>query len=330
MSFVKKVKTAFLGIWSESGKLENGRNRLFAIIDMLVAYKLYGASPRNYVVFGFEKLEKKKRATFFTYKMNQDLMRSLNSPEKSLRLLDKYYFCLDFHDLLGREFAGGGDLTPKGFDSFAEKHNRFLVKPRREAQGRGVVYFDKNESLHNLNELREKVLDSPDEYILEEAIEQHPDITSNFGAGLLPVRVVSKKTKGKVSIVMCAVTLGTGGNVVNYHTGGVMAIIDGNTGEVIAPALDKKDRFLYKHPLTQKNILGYQFPNWHSVLELVGSAAMRAQGVGFIGWDIGITKDGAVLIEGNNDPGTYSMLQHTKVQDFLGRLGIRDQVEKCS
>lgn len=44
-----------------------------------------------------------------------------------------------------------------------------------------------------------------------------------------------------------------------------------------------------------------QIPNWKAVLDVITRAQELIPGVRLIGWDVAITPDGAVLIEGNED-----------------------------
>lgn len=325
MLVVNKMLVAFKKLWAASANVEGGRNRILIIVDMLIAYYRHGSSPANYVQFGFNGLTRKERQGFFTFRLSENLMRDLNNPDHTIRFLDKYLFATDFKELLGREFWGGAEI-----DAIIEGKQKFVVKPRRGMQGSGVIFVDKSESQKAIEELRVKIISSPDEYIIEEAVEQHPDINRMFGEGLLPVRVVTKRIDDKVFIVMCAVTLGTSGKVVNYHTGGIIAPVDEKTGIIIAPALGPDGFLYYKHQVTKESIVGFELPNWTNVIELVKKAALLAKGVGFVGWDVGIVDGGAVLIEGNHNPGTYTMLQHKKIQRVLGRAGIRAQVERLS
>src|SRR5690554_5470076 len=134
-SSFKKIKTALLAVWEESSKVSSGFGRPVVVLDMLMAYFQHGASPRNYVTFGFKGMCRQQREKFFTYKMNQNLMSGLNDKASSLRMVDKYLFSLDFSEYLGREILGGS-VTSKNFNDFLAVHKKVVVKPRKEAQGR--------------------------------------------------------------------------------------------------------------------------------------------------------------------------------------------------
>ena len=54
-------------------------------------------------------------------------------------------------------------------------------------------------------------------------------------------------------------------------------------------------------------MLGFQIPNWNVLLQEVEEAAKLLPQCRFIGWDVAITEMGIELIEGNHNPGLYTM-----------------------
>ena len=46
-----------------------------------------------------------------------------------------------------------------------------------------------------------------------------------------------------------------------------------------------------------------QLPFWKETLDLLRRASERVPSVGYIGWDVAITPDAPILIEGNTTPG---------------------------
>ena len=54
-------------------------------------------------------------------------------------------------------------------------------------------------------------------------------------------------------------------------------------------------------------MLGYQLPNWQIAIDTVKIAAEKLSQCRFIGWDVAFTADGVELIEGNHNPGIFTM-----------------------
>ena len=60
---------------------------------------------------------------------------------------------------------------------------------------------------------------------------------------------------------------------------------------------------IFIHPGTDTYMIGYEIPFWKQTVEMLTEVAKRIPQVRFVGWDIAISSDGPVLIEGNQYPG---------------------------
>lgn len=93
----------------------------------------------------------------------------------------------------------------------------------------------------------------------------------------------------------------------NFAAGGLAAPIDPRTGR-LGPAVRKSITKLRAptaiHPVTGGRIEGHQLAHWAEAVSLTLRAhdAIDCKGVPVIGWDVAITDEGPVLIEGNNIP----------------------------
>ena len=57
---------------------------------------------------------------------------------------------------------------------------------------------------------------------------------------------------------------------------------------------------LETHPTTGIRLVGVQVPRWSDVLSLVHRAQACFAGSPTIGWDVGLTQEGPLLVEGNS------------------------------
>ena len=57
----------------------------------------------------------------------------------------------------------------------------------------------------------------------------------------------------------------------------------------------------YHHPVTGVKIIGFKIPFWQESLQMAKDAALHNKKNRSIGWDIAVTNDGPVLIEGNSN-----------------------------
>jgi hypothetical protein len=96
----------------------------------------------------------------------------------------------------------------------------------------------------------------------------------------------------------------------NFHAGGIAAPIDPLSGE-LGPAIGGGLRGMpgfsdmglrETHPVTGARISGRRLPFWKEAVELVTRAHRSFPGLAVIGWDVGFTQDGPVLVEGNAAP----------------------------
>lgn len=97
--------------------------------------------------------------------------------------------------------------------------------------------------------------------------------------------------------------IGNGKYVDNFNNGGMVVPIEEDRGEIIYPALDKSGHLYDVHPLTGVPIKGFKIPLWDEVIALVERAGQVVPQVGVVGWDVCVTDNGPLLIEGNDYPG---------------------------
>ena len=305
-----------------------GRSALAVAVDMLWCMARYGASPGNYMTFGWADSEC-QRETYMTYRHNQRLMRNLNGSGEVRVLDDKGAFAIAFAPLLGREVLLLDEASEHDVRRFIADNGRVVWKRRKSAQGRRVVLMDASKS--GLEEIAGYVMANRSGALLEERVVQHAQVSHSFGEGLAPIRVVSARARdGGVRLLFAAITFdspavrnGDRVGVVNYHTGGVMAPVDIETGRVSGPAVDKAGGAFEVHPSSGVAFDGFVLPCWRQVRVLALSAAGMCTVAGYVGWDIGLADAGPCLIEGNTDPGTYGMVQSV----VRGRrAGIREAI----
>ena len=78
------------------------------------------------------------------------------------------------------------------------------------------------------------------------------------------------------------------------------------------------------HPITKEPIKGFKIPYWNDVIKLVKKAGLVVEGVGYVGWDIAITDNGPILIEGNVSPGSL-VLQTPYAREHKGMKYVAEK-----
>ena len=142
--------------------------------------------------------------------------------------------------------------------------------------------------------------------IVQNIVQQHEALQKFKTKSVNTVRIVTVRGKsGKIGILSAFLRLS--GNdtsfVDNRAKGGLGIGIDIETGKLMKYGYPH-DGFGKKtdiHELSGIRFEGFQLPDWQKVIELVTIAHLQFYELQSIGWDVVLTPDGPVLLEGNDD-----------------------------
>jgi hypothetical protein len=143
------------------------------------------------------------------------------------------------------------------------------------------------------------------EYLLQELIQQHPVMVRLHDASVNTMRVVTFHNRGCVDVFCATQRIGTNRkNVDNWASGGIVVSIDISTGRLGKFGFFKPGYSggrVEVHPDSGVRFNGYELPYFQESLEMVSQLHRHLYGIHSIGWDIAVTPDGPVIIEGNDD-----------------------------
>lgn len=88
----------------------------------------------------------------------------------------------------------------------------------------------------------------------------------------------------------------------NFHQGGKGVLVDLENGILVGNGIDKALNESEKS-ITGITFNGFKIPYWEEIKEMVLEAALVNDKVNIVGWDVSISKNGPVIIEGNRGPG---------------------------
>ena len=88
----------------------------------------------------------------------------------------------------------------------------------------------------------------------------------------------------------------------------------GEDGKINSNVVDDYGNVFTAHPLTNKTFSEVKIPKVQEAFDMCKKAALILPEVRYIGWDIAFTKEGPVMVEGNEYPG-YGLIQHYKLHD---------------
>lgn len=303
MGAVRKIKLFLNQSKQVSANLkkEKGKNKLSTLVDLAYCSYKYKTSPHNYEVMGFADLTKDQRKTFFTFADNIAMMEKYNSKKHEAIFYNKFIFSKVFSDFYGRKCIMTNYLTEEDFVKFMEGEQKIVYKPVNAAQGKGVEVLDVAD-FDSLSALYKYVMSLP-KGIIETWIVQHSAISALYPKAVNPIRINTVLDNDKLHIMTSTLSIGHNSKIANASINALFALVDPKTGEVLTDACDYDGGVYEKHPETGETFKGFRIPYWQETLEMLEKATRTMHQVRYVGWDIAITENGPVIIEGNNDPG---------------------------
>jgi hypothetical protein len=140
--------------------------------------------------------------------------------------------------------------------------------------------------------------------ILQPRIYNHEALVAISGRALSTVRIVTiRDVDGDLRIVLASLRMAIGDQVAdNFALGGISSPISLETG-MLGPAKRKcsvREEFITHHPDTNAPVEGAVLPFWAEAKKLAFEAHKVFASLPSVGWDVGITNDGPVVVEGNS------------------------------
>lgn len=187
----------------------------------------------------------------------------------------------------------------------ASENHSIFIKRSTGLGGLVAFKFDKS-NIHNhekINQLYE--LMKKTDFIFQETIQQHEKINRIYSGSINTVRINSYRTGDNVKLLSALMRFGGYGSVVdNISSGGCFVPID-----ITDWTLEKTGYSFLKfggksfteHPNTGFVFDDFKVPFEDDIVNEISKAALLFEN-DFIGWDVAITTDGPMIIEGNQNP----------------------------
>lgn len=270
-------------------------------VDMVMSSFKYQSSFHDYFMFEFYKKNHKERDSYLTTGSSYEFYTKLNDAKRIFCFRNKTKFNELFQDFIKRDFLFLKNCTISKFMKWMENKEYIIAKPNEGVAGRGIEKICvKNYNLHELYlYLKKKKLE-----LIEDFIKQHDKMNKMNPSSVNTIRIITVRWRGYTDIIAAILRIGVDKHVDNFSAGGIAAPIDILTGEVSGPAISKKELITYEyHPETKCRIKGFKIPYWDEAVRIAREASKIVPEVKTVGWDIAITKNGAELIEGNDNWG---------------------------
>lgn len=293
---------------------EFGSSRIVTFIDMIICALTANIGYLDYHVFGFAKVKGAKRKTFMTMNENLSLVRQVNNPDDFKIFDNKVLFFEHFGEFTGRGFLNLEGKTADDLKNFCEGKSCVFAKQTETFGGQGITREPVSETT-DYNGLFKKLVENK-QFLIEDAIVQHAKMNELYSGSVNTLRMVTLvNNENEPHFMYALVRMGQkGAKVDNISSGGMYAPVN-KEGVITHGAFCDKEGFCHDiHPTSGTKFVGFEIPYFKEAVELVKKAAMVVPGMRYIGWDVAITENGPVLVEGNNFP-SYDMVQNYRHRD---------------
>ena len=288
----------------------------FMFLDTAVCALRYGSGLQDYLNFQFYNKKHAQRKTYVSVSYLDKAITKLSNIKWSPYISNKTNFQKNYNAFTRRDFFDP-DTGFEGFEAFLQRNPVFIYKPQIGQCGEGVAKLEVAK-IPDIKAFYEEAVAK--KACLEELVVQHPAWEALCPGCVNTMRVITGAAKGQSWLIFAATRVGSGTSVAdNFHMGGSAVLIDMETGKLTGNGIDKK---LNEHECSATGVRydGYQVPFWEEIKKLCLDAALVNDQIHFVGWDVAVTPNGPLLIEGNRGSG-FDLPQ------VLAKRGLKDMVD---
>ena len=292
------------------------------LLDILFCTAKYRSAWVDYEAFKMYEKNATERGYILTIGKNNELIKKYNDKRYIQYFEDKAIFNKKFDKFVKRDWVMAGEgmvygniegtalteedrvhgVGPDKFREFLSGKEYIMVKPLDESCGHGIEKIKVAD--WDPEELYAYVL-ANGKPLCEEVVVQDETMSLLNSSSVNTIRVTTILKDGDARIVSGGIRMGRNGNHVdNFNSGGLGVIYDRSTGTVISDGFDRERNVYLTVPESGIQLKGFQIPKWDEIVAMIKEAALVVPQVGYVGWDVCLSKDhGPLLIEGNSFPG---------------------------
>ena len=279
---------------------KTGKSRVFLMADMAKCAAKYNAGYIDYKIAEMYRLTDAQRATQITRGISNSIVARMNDKKFWHFFDNKTEFNELFRDQVRREWLNLTTADEARFAAFLQGRGDIICKPIDGSSGQGILKCTPEDYADPAALYARLKADGIG--IVEDKVIQHPDIAALCPTSVNTIRVATLLGDKKEGIVYAYIRIGNGKVMDNVDCGGMAAPVDLESGVISGVGANKAGEAFEFHPMTNTRIPGTKIPYWDEVKAMCLSAMHVVPQVRFVAWDVAITPDGPVFIEGNSFP----------------------------
>ncbi|MEV8268282.1 sugar-transfer associated ATP-grasp domain-containing protein [Microbacterium sp. NPDC076911] len=272
------------------------------VVDMLWSAGFKNVGFQDYIDYDFAILTGAERATYMTHPVSNQLSQKYDHPDYRYMFQDKVEFNRVFSDFLLRDWMVVTDGNADEVQAFVTAQETVVTKEPVGQAGTGVHRYHASE-ITDWASFHRGLLERG-ELLIEEVIRQHSDLAAVCPGTVNTTRVTAFFDGNETHILAMAQKFGRGAVSDQMTFGGFYTML-GENGHSMGPGYDSHAHVHAKHPDSDFVIADFQLPMVEEVKAFVDQVARVVPQVQYVGWDIVVTPDGPVLVEGNWGAGVY-------------------------
>ncbi len=278
---------------------ESGWDRKKVRLHMNKVRTVYDIPPDYYVLYRLWEATDEEIDTYARRKDSNRLFSKYNNKAETMILQNKEQFDRAYKDYIKRKFWVNKETNFEEFLEFIDGLEYIFCKPIDSGGGQGTEKIKIAD--YEPKELYDYLI-KKERLLVEECVVQHPEIDKFVPGCVNTIRVITLLKDDVCHLICAGIRMGNSGIVDNFHVDGMVCDVDLETGKIVTPAIDRMGNTYERHPKSGYEFVGFQIPNWDMVLKLAQDAIRVQPGVNYVGWDIAVCPDKAVIIEGNSAP----------------------------
>lgn len=263
---------------------------------------VYSISSIEYFIYRFYDLNDRGKRRFVGDVERNRIMDRISANGSGELFDDKFLTYQRFAPYYKRAMIRiNGAEDREAFDRYLQTHKDIIIKPAGESLGRGVFFADAAAEGFSADELFSRILACAPA-IVEDRVHQCGEMAALHPSSVNTVRTLTKVNKdGSVDFIGSFLKVGRGGSRVdNGGQGGLLIAIDSDSGVTTSKGISEALEEYVFHPDTGTQLVGFRIPRWKEAVQLSKELAAGAPEHAVVGWDLALSEDGWVLIEGNS------------------------------